>query len=181
MVLKRGLLLFELLVVLFVLVTLTCLAAPIFATALMARKSEISYQLIQDIIAYARSEALRQSTIVYLCPAKYNRNGVLVSCNRNVADWSQGVLAFIDYSGKGVNYSSGGRVKAVKFSPNLSINLYPSQILQINPDSTLAPGASANLLWTFSIVQKKYSVAYKSIVTLNTYGVTNYQKIEDVE
>jgi Tfp pilus assembly protein FimT len=177
-VMFKGFLLVELVTGLAVVAVLSCLALPGLIYYDLAHASWLTYLQLQDVINYARTEALRQNVIVYLCPAKYNRNGRLVSCNHSTFDWSQGILAFIDYSNHGPNYNSGSRVKALKFKSDLSLFLEPSGMLQINPDTTISMNGSAAQLWAFKLKQRNYLLNYEGIITLNNYGVTTFKTLK---
>src|SRR5581483_7144807 len=94
---QRGFTLFELMVSIMILALLVGLAVPTFRTITANSRTSAATNNLASALAVARSEALRQSTTVSICPS-----GNQQTCDVSVTpDWTNGWIAFTDVNADG--------------------------------------------------------------------------------
>lgn len=89
---QRGLTLIELMVTISVLAILIGLAAPSFGSMARTWQRDAASRVISDHIRLARSEAIKGSRQVSICPLNNTENG----CDGTVTDWSVGWAVIAD-------------------------------------------------------------------------------------
>lgn len=177
---SRGFTIWELIVVMSIVAILTSLLIPGYTARTQQRRSEVIAAQIQDVIQYARGEAMRRGTTVIICGANYRVNDSLHGCqgSGNKSDWSEGILAYVDESANS-QYSSGERVKAMRFDTDVvspaTVTL-PIGILSIKPDSTLFSSDNASN-WTFTLTQVINSSVKESKLKVNLYGYSSFCRV----
>lgn len=86
-----GFTLIELLVVVGMVAILASLATPSFRTLLVKRSVQTAADSLVSDMRYARSEALKRSTVTYIC-----RSTSGTDCAAAVGSWNDGWIVFVD-------------------------------------------------------------------------------------
>jgi type IV fimbrial biogenesis protein FimT len=94
---RRGLTLIELMVAVAVLAILAMIAAPSFNNQLASSRVESAASELKAALDFARSEAIKQSSTVSVCPST-NGN----TCVASSTDWAAGWLMWSDRNSIGV-------------------------------------------------------------------------------
>lgn len=113
----HGITLIETLITLAILVIVTAIAAPSFTSVMGSSKTKSAAQDLESHLELARSEAIRLSRTVSLCPSS---NGS--SCTAAGTNWRTGWLVFDDVNGNGA-LDAGDSTSVLKVQGALSSSL----------------------------------------------------------
>lgn len=146
-ILKRGFTLIELLITILVLVIVMAIAIPSFNSIIQNNLTIATSNDLLISLNYARSEAIKRSVNVSLCPTA---DQTFSSCGN---DWNQGWIIFVNPSVSS-SYSSGNSSQVLLRTHNLSgtppnITTSPSVTLANYNSAGFAGTNTSNL--TFSI------------------------------
>jgi type IV fimbrial biogenesis protein FimT len=135
---QRGFTLFELMVSIMILALLVGLAVPTFRTITANSRTSAATNNLASALAVARSEALRQSTTVSICPSSDQK-----TCD--VPDWTKGWIAFTDANADGVLGTGDALIQAwPSAGPTMTVSS-AAPFLQYNPRGMMNLGGSKTL------------------------------------
>lgn len=124
--LKRGFTLIELLITILVLVIVMTIAIPSFNAIIQNNLTVATSNNLIISLNYARSEAIKRSANVSICPAA---DQTFSGCG---TDWNQGWIIFLNPA-VAANYSSGNAAQLLLRTQSIAGN---------NPNITTAPSTS---------------------------------------
>jgi type IV fimbrial biogenesis protein FimT len=138
---QRGFTLFELMVSIMILALLVGLAVPTFRTITANSRTSAATNNLASALAVARSEALRQSTTVSICPS-----GNQQTCDVSVTpDWTNGWIAFTDVNADGALGAGDTLIQAwPSAGPTMTVSS-AAPFLQYNPRGMMNLGGSQTL------------------------------------
>jgi Tfp pilus assembly protein FimT len=172
----KGFTLWEIVIILAIMAILANIGIPAMASITQKKRSEVIARGIEDSFRFARSEAMRQNSPVYVCGAFIKVNQMLQGCTTNnttQSGWNKGVLVFTDYYDKGI-YVSNNDVKLTKFE-SASINsvkvVSKDLTYRVDPNSSISsPKYPNDQFFCFDITQKINGKDEKSILKLEKFG-----------
>jgi type IV fimbrial biogenesis protein FimT len=136
---QRGFTLFELMVSIMILALLVGLAVPTFKSITANSRTSAATNNLASALAVSRSEALRQSTTVSICPSDDQ-----ATCD--VTDWTKGWIAFLDFNANG-SFDSGTDQLLQAWpsaGPTMTVSS-AAPFLQYNPRGMMNLGGSITL------------------------------------
>lgn len=145
---KSGFTLWELVIVVAIIGLLANLTVPAFSALTQRRRSDVIAVQIEEMMRYARTEALRRNINVTVCGAPTsdinNTKDVDIqtaSCLKNSRQWSSGIVAIIDDGSGSGNKLKAMSIESASFSSAVIVphsgNSTGSGLFVINRDSTL--------------------------------------------
>lgn len=106
----RGFTLVELMVTLAIVVILATLGVPAMGQFLVTQRAKADADSLASALRLARTEAVKRSGPVSICPLPANFNPASPACvSTSTTDWSHGWMVFVDYdnsSGTSGDYDS---------------------------------------------------------------------------
>ena len=116
----KGFTLFELLMVLAIVSTLVMLSQSDFFSLIERQKSQSTCSQLLSSLAFAKSEAVKRQTLVYICGLSKEQG-----CS---SDWSQGYHIFY------INQNRNSLIRTFSVPENMSINSRNQPMITFSPD-----------------------------------------------
>lgn len=135
---NSGFTLVELLVAITVLGVLLSLATPGFQSIMQDTRQVKSYNNLAGVLRFARSEAIKRSVAISVCPRATNS-----TCG---TDWSQGMIVFDDATANGLPGVMDGTDSVVRVSNHQTAGVTVAASAIIRPITT--PVVQSNIRFT---------------------------------
>lgn len=142
----RGFTLIEMLVVISIAAILLTQAVPGFAALMATSRMDNRTQALLSSVQFARSEAIRSNSNVYVCALNTKINlevqGCLGKAKKGNTSWSEGMLLFADRpGGSAARYDSGERRRHVIFTGEPTVSSTLDKFM-LTPEGRLPTGVS---------------------------------------